>query len=135
MIRVGDTAAQLASIPNTLVTRDAPLSAYTRFGIGGPADIYVETANPESFVDALRVARESGLPTVVMGGGTNLIVSDDGFRGVVLKLASEQIRADGTSVCVEGGAVLQHLVDFAVDSGLKGLETMTGIPGSVGAAI
>jgi UDP-N-acetylmuramate dehydrogenase len=130
-----ETAALLSAIPEVTLRRDAPLSAYTRFGIGGPADIYAETTNPESFVEAIRVARDSHLEFVVIGGGTNLIVSDDGFRGVVLKLTSDRIRADGTSVYVEGGAVLQHLVDFTVALGLKGLETMTGIPGSAGAAI
>jgi UDP-N-acetylmuramate dehydrogenase len=135
MIGIAEIATQLAAIPETIVKRDALLSAYTRFGIGGPADVYVETSRAEGFVEALRLARERGYPTVVIGGGTNLIVSDYGFRGIVLKLVSEQLRADATSVYVEGGAVLQHLVDFTVDRGLKGLETMTGIPGSVGAAI
>jgi len=130
-----ETYQRLSEIPQIQVQRDAPLSGYTRFGIGGPADIYAETGDPDRFIEALRVARESGLETVVIGGGTNLIVSDEGFRGVILKLASDRIRAEGTSVCVESGASLQTLVDYTVDRGLKGLETMTGIPGSTGAAI
>jgi UDP-N-acetylmuramate dehydrogenase len=130
-----ETFLRLAEIPHMKAERDAPLSKYTRFGLGGPADIYAETCDPEAFVEALRVARESGLETVVIGGGTNLIVSDEGFRGVILKLASDRMRADGLSVYVESGATLQALVDFTVDLGLKGLETMTGIPGSAGAAI
>jgi UDP-N-acetylmuramate dehydrogenase len=132
---MGSVAARLASVPDIDVRLGAPLSAYTRFGIGGPADVYAETGNPESFVEALRIARESGLETVVIGGGTNLVVSDEGFRGIVLKLACHRVRAEGATVYAEAGAVLQHLVDFTVDLGLKGLETMTGIPGSVGAAI
>lgn len=132
---VQETFERLAAIPEIQVQRDAPLSKYTRFGLGGPADIYAETGDPERFIEALRIARASGLETLVIGGGTNLIVSDDGFRGVILKLSSERICADGTTVSVEGGARLQTLVDFAVDLGLKGLETMTGIPGSTGAAI
>jgi UDP-N-acetylmuramate dehydrogenase len=135
MSLVHETFDRLASIPGIIVRRDCPLSACTRFGIGGPADLYAETGDPDRFVDALHIAKLSGLETVVIGGGTNLIVSDEGFRGVVLKLANEQIRAEGHSVYVESGASLQALVDFTVDCGLKGLETMTGIPGSTGAAI
>ena len=135
MSLVQETFQRLAAIPEVTVLRDSPLSLYTRFGIGGPADVYVETGNADSFVEALNTAKSSGLDTVVIGGGTNLIVADDGFRGVILKLASEQTRAEGSSVYVESGAVLQNLVDFTVDRGLKGLETMTGIPGSTGAAI
>jgi UDP-N-acetylmuramate dehydrogenase len=130
-----ETFDRLAAIPGLTVLRDAPLSKYTRFGIGGPADVYAETGDPERFVQALHLAKTSGLETVVIGGGTNLIVSDDGFRGVVLKLVNDRLRADGLSVYVESGAVLQTLVDYTVDLGLQGLETMTGIPGSVGAAI
>jgi UDP-N-acetylmuramate dehydrogenase len=135
MSLVTETFERLAAISDIKLERDAPLSQYTRFGIGGPADIYAETVNPEQFIEALRIARGSGLETVVIGGGTNLIVSDDGFRGVILKLSSDRMRADGPSVYVESGATLQALVDFTVDMGLQGLETMTGIPGSTGAAI
>jgi UDP-N-acetylmuramate dehydrogenase len=135
MNRVEETFAELSALPDTTVLRDVPLSSYTRFGIGGPADLFAETAVPESFMRAWRIARDSGLETVVIGGGTNLIVSDAGFRGVVLKLSNSDIRAGGLTVHVDGGASLQALVDFTVDAGLKGLETMTGIPGLAGAAI
>ena len=130
-----ETYNKLSALPETTVLRDVPLSRYTRFGIGGPADIFVDTPDPASFMDAWRIARSSGLDSVVIGGGTNLIVSDEGFRGVVLKLSNHRIETHGLTVHVESGASLQSLVDYTVDAGLKGLETMTGIPGSVGAAI
>lgn len=135
MNRVQETFERLSALPETTVLRDAPLSRYTRFGIGGPADIFAETPNTESFIRAWRIARESGLDTVVIGGGTNLVVSDEGFRGVVLKLSNHRISADGLTIHAESGAPLQALVDFTAGAGLKGLETMTGIPGSTGAAI
>lgn len=135
MNRVQETFEQLSALPETTVLRDAPLSHYTRFGIGGSADIFAETPNTDSFIRAWHIARNSGLNVVVIGGGTNLIVSDTGFRGVVLKLSNDRITASGVTTYVESGAVLQHLVDFTVDAGLKGLETMTGIPGFTGAAV
>ena len=135
MSRVQETFEELSALPNTTVLRNVCLSSYTRFGIGGPADLFAETHDQARFIDAWRIARASGLDTVVIGGGTNLIVSDDGFRGVVLRLSSNRIRSDGETVHVESGASLQALVDLTVDAGLKGLETMTGIPGSVGAAV
>ncbi len=135
MNRVQETFAQLSALPETTVLRDVSLSAYTRFGIGGPADLFAETPDPGSFMRAWRIARSSGLDTVVIGGGTNLIVSDAGFRGVVLKLSNACIRAEGLNAFAGAGASLQALVDFTVDAGLQGLETMTGIPGSVGAAV
>ncbi len=129
------TLARLSEIPNLTVLRDAPLSAYTRFAIGGPADIYAETASVESFIQALAVARASGRDYMVMGGGTNLIVSDAGFRGIMLRFVARRILAAGNRVQCDAGAVLQDLVDFTVDRGLQGLETLAGIPGSVGAAV
>jgi UDP-N-acetylmuramate dehydrogenase len=132
---VDETFDRLSSLPETTVLRDAPLSSYTRFGIGGPADLFAETHDPARFIDAWGIAHASGLDTVVIGGGTNLIVSDAGFRGVVLRLSNNRILLEGETVHVEGGAPLQALVDFTVDAGLKGLETMTGIPGWTGAAI
>jgi len=126
---------QLAGIPNVTVCEGPPLSQYTRFGIGGPADLYLETASEVSFAQAFEVARASGSAYTVIGDGTNLIVSDTGFAGIVLRFTGAAIEVDGTIVRSAAGAELQDLVDRCVAGGLRGLETMTGIPGSVGAAV
>ncbi len=89
MPTTGETLERLSGIPNLTVSADAVLAPYTRFGIGGPADVYAETDSIEAFVAALAAARESGAATMVIGGGTNLIVSDDGFRGVVLRYCGD----------------------------------------------
>jgi UDP-N-acetylmuramate dehydrogenase len=130
-----EARARLAELPNVTVSTCVPLSGHTRFGIGGPADIFVETGSPNAFVAALDIARASGLPIVVIGGGTNLIVSDRGFRGIVLRYRGDRLEASGHSVTAGAGAVLQDLVDFAIARGLHGLETLAGIPGSVGGAV
>ncbi len=130
-----ETHARLARIPNLTVSSNTPLARHTRFGIGGPADLYAETCSAEAFIAALTAAHSSGIPTMVMGGGTNLIVSDRGFRGIVLRYRAARLDAANNRVMADAGAVLQDLVDFAVARGLKGLETLAGIPGSVGAAI
>jgi len=130
-----DALDRLSGVRNITVRRDVPLSQYTRFGIGGPADFFLETADEASFAQALAIVRTSGLNSVVIGGGTNLIVSDEGFRGVCMRLTGDRIGADGFRVESQCGATLQALVDFTVAKGLKGIETMTGIPGSVGAAV
>ncbi len=135
MSLVEETYRGLASLPGLTLLRHAPLAQYTRFGIGGPADLYAETKDADTFVAALEAARQSGIETVVIGGGTNLIVADEGFRGLVLKLASDSIRREGELIHFEAGAVLQSLVDFSIDNGLQGIETMTGIPGFAGAAV
>jgi UDP-N-acetylmuramate dehydrogenase len=126
---------QLAAIPHLNVTAGALLKNYTRFGIGGPAAVYAETADPDSFIEALRIVRSERMPYVVIGGGTNLIVSDAGYDGVVLRFTARSLRRQGTSVYADSGADLQELVDYTVAQGLKGVQTMTGIPGSVGAAV
>src|SRR5580692_7219861 len=129
------TLQRLAQIPNLSISEHTLLSRYTRFGIGGPADLYIEAADEPSFIAALHIVRARGAELAVIGGGTNLIVSDAGFRGVVLRFTSGGISNDGRIVTAQAGAELQALVDYAIRHGLRGLETMTGIPGSVGAAI
>jgi UDP-N-acetylmuramate dehydrogenase len=130
-----ETRVRLAEIPNLTVSMDVPLSRYTRFGIGGPADLYAETGSVEAFIAALAAARSSGIPTMVMGGGTNLVVSDRGFRGIVLRYRGDRLMAEGRRVMADAGAVFEDLVNFAIERGLQGLETLAGIPGSVGAAV
>ena len=130
-----EARARLAEIPNLTVSTGTLLSRYTRFGIGGPADLYAETADAQAFIAAMTAARASGLETVVIGGGTTLIVSDAGFRGIVLRYRADRLQSAASCIMADAGAVLQDLVDFAIARGLKGLETLSGIPGSVGAAV
>jgi UDP-N-acetylmuramate dehydrogenase len=132
---IEETGQRLAAIPNLTTSPGEPLSRHTRFGIGGPADLYAETGSEEAFIAALAAARDGGIETVVIGGGTNLIVSDEGFRGMVLRYRGAQLEAHSPCIRAEAGAELQDLVDFSIDRGLKGLETLAGIPGSVGGAI
>ena len=126
---------RLSAIRNAQVFRDTPLSAYTRFGIGGRAAVLFDTADSEAFEAGLEVIRYFALPRFVIGGGTNLIVSDAGFDGVVLRYTGNRITREGDNLHIEGGAVLQDAVDSSIASGLKGFETMTGIPGYVGGAV
>src|SRR5215469_9488756 len=98
MLTTEEAHARLAAIPNLTLSRDEPLSHHTRFAIGGPADLFAETDNPETFVAALHAARASGMETAIIGGGSNLIVSDDGFRGIVLRYRAARLESHGNCV-------------------------------------
>ena len=135
MSNAEETQRRLAEIPNLTVSAHALLSRYTRFGIGGPADLFAETCSEEAFIAAVHAARAAAIPLVVIGGGTNLIVSDEGFRGLILRFRDDRLSANQHTITAGAGAVLQDLVDFANHRGLKGLETLAGIPGWVGAAV
>ncbi len=120
---------------NIEIHHDVPLSVYTRFGVGGPADVLIDTAGETAFCATIGEVRKSGRPWIVIGGGTNLIVSDEGFRGVVIRFTAGRMSSEGNGVSVEAGALLQNLVDFTIHQGLSGIHTMTGIPGWVGGAV
>jgi UDP-N-acetylmuramate dehydrogenase len=126
---------RLSAIPNVQVFVNAPLSRYTRFEIGGAARMLANVSTVGALAETLRIAEQSRTPHAIIGGGTNLIVDDEGFPGVVMRYAANNIEIDGFRVRVEAGAVLQDLVDRTIDAGLRGLETLTGIPGWVGGAI
>jgi UDP-N-acetylmuramate dehydrogenase len=125
----------LAAIPGLQVVPGAPLASCTRFGIGGPAAILAESSEAASFTQALATARSSGAPIAVIGGGTNLIISDEGFPGVVLRYRSDRVLARGNRVEADAGADLDELVCLTVERGLMGLESLARIPGWVGGAV
>jgi len=130
-----DTEIGLRAIGGLDVRRDVDLRSLTRFGIGGPADILADTDQPEAFAAAVRLCRDHRAPYYVLGSGTNVIVSDAGFRGVVLRFTARSIARAGTRLESDAGASLEALVDTAIEASLKGLETLARIPGSVGAAV
>ena len=126
---------RLAAIPNVTVLANAPLADHTRFRIGGPAAVLCDASDTDSFIECLRAVRTLALPRMVIGGGTNLVVADAGFDGVVLRYTGAQIAHDYSLLRVESGAILQDVVDRSMELGLKGLETLTGIPGYLGGAV
>jgi UDP-N-acetylmuramate dehydrogenase len=133
---------RLQAIPGLRIAQNASLSAHTRFGIGGPAQWLVDASTVPALAGALEILRHTGTPHAVIGGGSNLIASDEGFRGTVLRYTNATIEFETPSkeaaslrVRAAAGAVLQDVVDATISHGLAGLETLTGIPGWVGGAI
>lgn len=135
MLSLQEAQRRLESVPSLQISRNEPLARHTRFGLGGPASLFVDSEDESAFLDALRLAIASGLPHLVIGLGTNLVVADSGYPGIVLRYRGGAIQADDMLVTVQAGAALQTLVDFTTARGLRGIESMTGIPGNVGAAI
>lgn len=113
-------------------TKNAPLSEYTRFGIGGPADVLVEASTPAEFIAELQSAEP---PRIILGAGTNLVVSDEGYRGTVLRYRGKTIIHQDGIVRADSGADLEALVLYCIENGLAGLESMMRIPGWVGGAV
>ena len=127
--------SRIDAIDGLFVRRDAPLSAYTRFGLGGPASVLADATTEAALCQVIDLVRSEVLPFVVIGGGSNLVCADSGYRGVVIRYTASAIAVEGTTVTVDSGAELQTLVDFSIDNGLSGVHTMTGIPGWVGGAV
>jgi len=126
---------RLASIPGVSVLIQEPLSLHTRFGLGGPASLVCDASTEAACIEAFRMIQADGGLRMIMGGGTNLVVSDSGFRGAILRYTGARIERNDMRLRVESGSVLQDVVDTSIRFGLKGLETMTGIPGLVGGAL
>jgi UDP-N-acetylmuramate dehydrogenase len=115
---------------------DEPLEGHTSFRIGGPADLYVAPASVADLEQVLAACSRTGLPCFLLGGGTNLLVSDKGVRGVVIDLTSlEGVRADGTLLTALGGVQVSAASEAALGHGLTGLEFTYSLPGTVGGAV
>ena len=117
---------------------DEPMSAHTSFRIGGPADAYVMPANESELVFLIKLINENGLRFFILGWGTNLLVKDKGFRGVVIATSPylNTISMTGpVQISAMAGARLNALCRYATDKGLSGMNFALGIPGTVGGAI
>lgn len=114
-----------------------PLSKYTSFRIGGPADIYLEPADKGDLVALIISLQQQQVPFTIIGKGSNMLVSDEGIRGAVINLeyGLSGIKVQDDIVMVEAGMAMARFVDFCVQRGLKGVEMLPGIPGTIGGAI
>jgi UDP-N-acetylmuramate dehydrogenase len=109
-----------------------PLAAMTTLGIGGPARWFAQAASEEEITEANAWARERGVPLFVLGGGSNLVIADAGFDGLVLRVAMRGIEQDGAVFRVAAGEFWDNCVEQALGLNCAGLECLAGIPGTAG---
>lgn len=121
------------------ITRaDVPLAPLTWLKVGGPAQLFVEPRTPEELQAVVKRCYEHEIPVRVLGGGSNLLVRDEGVSGVVIRLCGkpfEFVQVEGETVRAGAGALLSHVVSESVAAGLAGMEVLVGIPGTVGGAL
>jgi len=124
--------------PETVVRSNEALARRTTLRVGGPADLYVEPASTQDLATVVKWCTRQGLPWFVLGRGSNLLVKDAGFRGVVLCLANQhfsRIEVAGEHLICGAGARVKAVATEAKRHGLSGMEFLEGIPGSVGGAL
>lgn len=112
---------------------DAPLAPLTTFRLGGPATRLLTATTDDEVVAAVREADAAGTPLLVIGGGSNLVIGDQGFEGTALRIATRGFTLDGTDLTLAAGENWSDAVARTVEAGLAGIECLAGIPGSAGA--
>ncbi len=120
------------------VKQAEPLAPHTWFHLGGPAELFAEPETVEDLRGIVRRAREENTPVRLLGGGSNILVRDEGVSGLVIRLSApvfNEIAVSNRTVTVGGGAKLGHAIATSVREGLAGLETLVGIPGTIGGAL
>jgi UDP-N-acetylmuramate dehydrogenase len=130
------TATLVAAFGNERVRCEAPLHPFTTFRVGGPAQWLLETRGSDEIVSALRLAHDAGIPVVLLGGGSNVLVADTGVRGLVIRPRGGTIRPiDDHHVRADAAMTINGLVRWTITHGMAGVEEWAGTPGTVGGAI
>ena len=132
---MADYRAELITRFGDRLKKDEPLAKHVNFRIGGPADAYLEAKTTADAVDAIRIARRQHVPWVIIGGGSNVLVADAGFRGLVVQTAFRGWRQEGNRVTADAGVLSAFLARATVDAGLTGFEWAVGLPGTIGGAV
>ena len=118
------------------ILRNEPMSRHTTFKVGGPADLFVSPSTVDEISACVAAAQEAGVPWRVLGAGSNVLVPDEGVRGLVIHLGKNysSITLNGTCIYAQAGATNEEVAMKALDKGLSGYEFASGIPGSIGGA-
>ena len=118
------------------ILTDEPMSRHTTFRVGGPADFFVTPKAKEEVRDVIRICKEAGMPYYIIGNGSNLLVSDAGYRGVIVQIYKEmnEVKVEGDLVKAQAGALLSGIAAKALGAELSGFEFASGIPGTIGGA-
>lgn len=122
-----------------LIKQNITLAPYTSFKIGGAAKYFCETENEEMLFEAIKKSGELNVPFFILGGGSNVLISDSGFDGMVIRIKSgnniDAILTNGNIINARAGVLLGRIIDASVKASLSGLEFSAGIPGTLGGAI
>lgn len=118
------------------IKENEPMKDHTSFKVGGPADLFLMPQTQTELQQVLKICKESDKPLYIMGNGSNLIVRDKGYRGIIVSTkALNQVEVQGTTLIAEPGISLKDLANIALKENLTGLEFASGIPGSLGGAV
>lgn len=123
-------------MPEERVKKEEPMRLHTTFRVGGPADLFVSPNSVEEVCKVTALCREEGVQYYIMGNGSNLLVSDQGYRGVIIQFYKEMndISVEGTLLRAQAGALLSAVANRALSESLTGFEFAAGIPGTLGGA-
>jgi UDP-N-acetylmuramate dehydrogenase len=131
--RTASKVKWLRALPG--VSEDEPLASHTSFGIGGPAEFFVEMGKPKAIEEVLEGAKERGIPYMVLGAGTNLLIADAGIEGLVVRVVNREVHIEGRQIRAGAGLKMMRLARIAADANLVGFEFAIGVPGTVGGAV
>ncbi len=124
-------------VPEENICLQESMASHTTFRIGGLADCFVELENEEQLIKIQKYLRQVGVPFFILGNGSNLLVSDDGYRGVILRIGPKmsRVRVEGCAVIAQAGASMAQIARTALEHGLTGMEFASGIPGTIGGGV
>ncbi len=137
MDRNADLAAGFLEALGKPLSRNVPLSGLSSFRIGGPADLFFEATTSGELAAAVGLARRTSVPCYVIGGGTNILFADEGYRGLIVRNRAQDLKSGSEPGEVEvlSGTPLSRLLQYALDGALEGFDFLAGIPGTVGGAL
>ncbi len=117
------------------IQKNVLLAPHTNFKIGGEARFFLEVCSNNEIIEAVKYAKKNNLKVFILGGGSNVLINDSGFDGMVIKIKNSEIKISDCEINCDAGVNLMNLVKFSIKNNLTGLEWAAGIPGTVGGAI
>lgn len=117
------------------IKQNEPLSKHTTFDIGGPAKYFAAVKTKEEVLEAIDFAKSKKLPFFILGGGSNILINDNGYDGLIIKIKIGGVNVVGEKIMAGAGVLLSQLVNESAQNGLSGLEWAVGIPGTIGGAV
>jgi len=111
------------------------LAPLTTLKVGGPADLYYEVTNIDELPDLIQAAQKLNIRLFILGGGSNLVFSEKGFRGLIIHMKANSIQAEGDTIIADAGALTSQVLQMALKNNLSGMEKLMGLPGTIGGAV